>query len=76
MFGTLFSSIAMYIFVMPWFRCRRNTAYCCCCVVFSFGVLFYSVLGFLLRLGSSRSSALSCVLHVIAFCGRQTSIPQ
>lgn len=40
MFGTLFSSIALYVFVLPWFRCRINKAYCYWGVVFSFGVLF------------------------------------
>ena len=65
--GALFSSIALYVFVLPWFRCRINKAYCYWCVIFSFGVLFYPVLGFLLRLGSSWFSALSGVLHAYRF---------
>ena len=64
------------IVLLPWFQCRIDKAHCYSCVVISFGVLFYSVLVFVLRLGSLQSSALSGVLHAIAFCGRQTSIPQ
>ena len=58
MVGTLYSSIALYVFVMPCFRWHISKAYCYCCFIFSFGVV-------LLCFGISFKAGFLAVLRTV-----------